>query len=118
MGKMQGFWFSMYGLPDEEVGKETGPKGTVVWVVVYGFAVFGLWEKCRGFGFLCMGCLVKRLGRKRGRRVLCMGCCVWVCNVWFMGQMQGFWFSMYGLPGEDVGKETGPKGAFGLRKEW
>jgi len=25
---------------------------------------------------------------------------------------------MYGLPGEDVGKETGPKGAFGLRKEW
>ena len=104
MGKMQGFWFSMYGLPDEEVGKETGPKGTV-----YGFAVFGLWEKCRGFGFLCMGCLVKRLGRKRGRRVLCMGCCVWVCSVWF---------SMYGLPGEDVGKETRPKGAFSLRKEW
>jgi hypothetical protein len=64
MGKMQGFWFSMYGLPDEEAGKETGPKGTV-----YGFAVFGLWEKCRGFGFLCMGYLVKMLGRKRGRRV-------------------------------------------------
>jgi hypothetical protein len=41
MGKMQGFWFSMYGLPDEEVGKETGPKGTV-------------------YGLLCMGlqCLV------------------------------------------------------------
>jgi len=35
-----------------------------------------------------------------------------------MGKMQGFWFSMYGLPGEDVGKETGPKGAFGLRKKW
>jgi hypothetical protein len=47
-----------------------------------------------------------------------MGCCVWVCSVWFMGKMQGFWFSMYGLPGEDVGKETRPKGAFGLRKEW
>jgi len=55
MGKMQGFWFSMYGLPGEEAGKETGAKGAV-----YGFAVFG---------FLCMGCLVKMLGMKRGRRV-------------------------------------------------
>ncbi|KAJ6977446.1 hypothetical protein NC653_029378 [Populus alba x Populus x berolinensis] len=27
MGKMQGFWFSMYGLLSEEIGKETGPKG-------------------------------------------------------------------------------------------
>jgi hypothetical protein len=65
MGKMQGFWFSMYGLPGEEVGKETRLKGAV-----YGFAVFGLWEKCRGFGFLYMGCLAKMLGRKRGRMVL------------------------------------------------
>jgi hypothetical protein len=36
--------------------------------VVYGFVVFGLWEKCRGCGFLWMGCLAKRLGRKRARR--------------------------------------------------
>jgi len=63
-GKNAGVLVSMYGLPDEEVGKETGPKGTV-----YGFAVFGLWEKCRGFGFLCMGFLAKMLGRKWGRRV-------------------------------------------------
>jgi len=35
-----------------------------------------------------------------------MGCCVWVCSVWF---------SMYGLPGEEAGKETGAKGAvYGL----
>jgi len=40
-----------------------------VWVAVYGFAVFSLWEKCRGFGFLCRGCLAKRLGRKQGRRL-------------------------------------------------
>jgi len=34
----------------------------------FGFAVFGLWEKCRGCGFLWMGYLTKRLGRKRARR--------------------------------------------------
>jgi hypothetical protein len=28
------------------------------------------------------------------------------------------WFSMDELPGEEIGKETGLKGAFGLRKEW
>jgi hypothetical protein len=32
-----------------------------------------------------------------------------------MEKMQGLWFSMDGLPGEEIGKETG---AFGLRKEW
>jgi len=35
---------------------------------VYGFAVFGLWEKYRGCGFLWMSFLTKRLGRKRARR--------------------------------------------------
>jgi hypothetical protein len=36
-----------------------------VWVAVYGFAVFGFCEKCRGFGFLCMGCPAKRwIGRE------------------------------------------------------
>jgi len=36
-----------------------------VWVAVYGFAVFGFYKKCRGFGFLCMGCLAKRwIGRE------------------------------------------------------
>ena len=55
---------------------------------------------------------------KMGLGLLCMGCCVWVCSVWFMGKMQGLWFSMDGLPGEEIGKETGPKGTFGLRKEW
>jgi hypothetical protein len=35
-----------------------------------------------------------------------------------MGKMQGLWFSMDELPGEEIGKETGLKGAFGLRKEW
>jgi hypothetical protein len=35
-----------------------------------------------------------------------------------MEKMQGLWFSMDGLPGEEIGKETGAKGAFGLRKEW
>jgi len=25
---------------------------------------------------------------------------------------------MDGLPGEEIGNETGPKGAFGFRKEW
>ena len=45
-------------------------------------------------------------------------CCVWVCSVWFMGKMQGLWFSMDGLLGEEIGKETDPKGAFDLRKEW
>ncbi|KAJ6862083.1 hypothetical protein NC652_039041 [Populus alba x Populus x berolinensis] len=28
--------------------------------------------------------------------------------------MQGLWFSMDGLPGEEIGKETGLKGTFGL----
>jgi len=37
-----------------------------VWVAVYGFAVFGFYEKCRGFGFLCMGCLTKRWIGKEG----------------------------------------------------
>jgi len=85
-----------------------------------------------GVGLLCMGlqCLV--YGKNAGVLVFYVwvarwrgwegneaeGCCVWVCSVWFMGKMQGFWFSIYGLPGEDVGKETGPNGAFGLRKEW
>ncbi|KAJ6927437.1 hypothetical protein NC651_011478 [Populus alba x Populus x berolinensis] len=49
-----------------------------------------------------------------GIDLLCMGCCVWVCSVWFMGKMQGLWFSMDGLPGEEIRKETDPKGAFGL----
>ncbi|KAJ6990112.1 hypothetical protein NC653_018595 [Populus alba x Populus x berolinensis] len=31
-----------------------------------------------------------------------------------MGKIQGFWFSMYRLPGEEIGKETGPKGVLGL----
>jgi len=32
---------------------------------VYGFAVFGFWEKYRGLGLLCMGCLAKRwIGRE------------------------------------------------------
>ncbi|KAJ7009566.1 hypothetical protein NC653_000301 [Populus alba x Populus x berolinensis] len=31
-----------------------------------------------------------------------------------MGKMQGLWFSMDGLPGEEIGKETGLKGTFGL----
>jgi len=39
-----------------------------VWFAVCGFAVFGLWEKCKSCGFLWMGCLAKRLGRKRTRR--------------------------------------------------
>ncbi|KAJ6862556.1 hypothetical protein NC652_039412 [Populus alba x Populus x berolinensis] len=49
-----------------------------------------------------------------GLGLLCMGCCVWVGSVWFMGKMQGLWFSMDGLPGEEIGKETGLKGTFGL----
>ena len=55
---------------------------------------------------------------KMGLGLLCMGCCVWVCSVWFMGKMQGLWFSMDGLLGEEIGKETGPKGAFSFRKKW
>jgi hypothetical protein len=35
-----------------------------------------------------------------------------------MGKMQGLWFSMDGLPDEEIGKETGPKGAFSFRKKW
>jgi hypothetical protein len=49
---------------------------------------------------------------KQSMGLLCMGCCVW-----FMGKIQGLWFSMDGLLGEEIGKETGPKGAFGFRKE-
>ncbi|KAJ7007440.1 hypothetical protein NC653_006468 [Populus alba x Populus x berolinensis] len=49
-----------------------------------------------------------------GTVLLCMGCCVWVCSVWFMGKIKGLWFSMDGLPSEEIGKETDPKGGFGL----
>jgi len=34
---------------------------------------------------------------KMGLGLLGMGCCVW-----FLLKMQGFWFSVYGLPGEEV----------------
>jgi len=57
-----GFGFAVYGLLCMGLlclvsGKNTGVWVCCVWVVVYGFAVFGFWEKCRGLGFLCMGCL-------------------------------------------------------------
>jgi len=84
-----------------------------VWVTMYGFAVFGFCEKCRGFDFLCMGCLAKRwIGREgngvKGRlplnermgffefaviatvakRMNGLVFCVWVC-VWFLEKNLG-----------------------------
>jgi hypothetical protein len=45
-----------------------------------------------------------------GLGLLGMGCCVWVCCVWFLLKMQGFWFSVYGLPGEEVDRQGRKRG--------